>query len=565
MNKKTVSVITLITFVVFTVSCSHTNKKISLQEAVAKSRKGEQVEIMAALKSSGERIEYKKDAPARIVGDKIVSEGSFLEKYVEMEVAKTDVKKKRSDVSNSIYEVIMSDGTTYRIVKDSYKEKGDRATFTAIIQEHTGDIPLSEVELVWVRKVDPVKTFIVTVGGITLASLGVGLLIALVKECCPFVYSFDGERYIFDAEPYGGAICEGMKRTEWCNLKYLKEAEGLYKFILSNEVDETQYTDEIKLLVVDHPKGTRVIPDEKGHLHTLSRPVGPEKAYDGKGRDLVFLVGENDWIYWKTREDEMGAEKRESLKEEIVFEFPKPEGAREAKLLFNGCNTLWSSQMIKRFLELYGNEIGSFYENMKVRGSGEIGMLRQWNEREELYRLQLRVETEEGWKSKGTMVGGGPFVSEDRIYTIDLRDVPGDTLRIKLTPPMGFWQINYMAVDYTQDLPVDVMEMAPLQAFDQKNQDVRDTLVHTDGSYLVMLDYGDRARVEFMAVPGNEGMERTYILKVSGYYEIHLESEGAARMDILRRIFMEPGYPVKYALEEYHKWQREKTKSGAIR
>jgi hypothetical protein len=247
-----------------------------------------------------------------------------------------------------------------------------------------------------------------------------------------------------------------------------------------------------------------------------------------------------------------------------VFEFPKPEGVLEAKLLFNGCNTIWGSQMVKRFLELQGTEIEKWYANMNAKGAAKK-MMNNWIEREEIYRLQIRVETKEGWTSKGTIVGGGPFVSEDRIYTIDVSDVPSDTLRIKLTPPATFWQINYLAVDYSEELPVNVRELSPLEAVDDKNQDVRAILTHTDGNYLVMPEVGDSAWVAFEAVPETAGMDRSYILKASGYYEIHLDAKGDRRTDIITRINNEPGYTIQYALQEYFKWQEENAKRASLR
>ncbi|MBK8552286.1 MAG: hypothetical protein IPL53_14965 [Ignavibacteria bacterium] len=35
------------------------------------------------------------------------------------------------------------------------------------------------------------------------------------SSSCPFIYSFNGENYIFDGEPYGGAITEGLKKTDY--------------------------------------------------------------------------------------------------------------------------------------------------------------------------------------------------------------------------------------------------------------------------------------------------------------------------------------------------------------
>ena len=67
-------------------------------------------------------------------------------------------------------------------------------------------------------------------------------------QSCPFVYSYDGENYIFDAEPLGGAISEGLKKTDYSRLEHLKGVEGKYHLFLRNELEETQYTDAIKLL-----------------------------------------------------------------------------------------------------------------------------------------------------------------------------------------------------------------------------------------------------------------------------------------------------------------------------
>ncbi|MEE9502718.1 MAG: hypothetical protein V3V48_11630 [Candidatus Aminicenantaceae bacterium] len=565
MKRKIISVITLVAFFVFTISCAvHQVKKMAPEKAEAYSKAGKKVRIIGVVTISGERFDFPKKNPGTILGDKIVSTGSPVSKKTWMELEKSNIQRISKDAKDEVVELTTKDGKIHRVEKDSYSEFGDKVAFTAITLLARISIPLSEVELVAVRKLNPGGTFIATIGGLALVGLIAMLIVAALKESCPFIYSFDGKEYMFDAEPYGGATCEGLKRTEWCSLEYLEEVDGLYKIMIKNEVDETQYTDEIKLLVVDHPKGVKVVPDEAGNIHTFSQPIIPSEAYDNKGRNLRFYVAENDWIHWSTREEDKSVEKKEDLRQELVFEFPKPEGAVEAKLLFNGCNTLWASHMVKQFLELYGNKVENYYAEMATKGPA-YNRTMHWNEREELYRLHIRVETEDGWKSKGTIVGGGPFVSEDRIYTIDLRDVPGDTLRIKLTPPKGFWQINHLAVDYTEDLPVDVTEIAPIEAYNDKNQDVLEILAFTDNDYLVMPEIGDSTQVTFLAVPQKPGMDRSYILKASGYYDIHLEAHGESRMDILTRFLTEPGYTIQYSLEKYFEWKKENAKTHHLR
>jgi len=38
-----------------------------------------------------------------------------------------------------------------------------------------------------------------------------------------------------------------------------------------------------------------------------------------------------------------------------------------------------------------------------------------WAEREETYRLRVEVEEPTGWQVRGTLLGGGPLLAEDRV------------------------------------------------------------------------------------------------------------------------------------------------------
>jgi hypothetical protein len=183
--------------------------------------------------------------------------------------------------------------------------------------------------------------------------------------------------------------------------------------------------------------------------------------------------------------------------------------------------------------------------------------MRNTQVREELYSLQIRVETEDGWKSKGLIIGGGPFISEERVYPLDISDIAGDVLRIKLTPPAAFWMMNYLAVDYSEDMPVEVKEIEAREALDHKGQDVRDILRNNDNNYLIMPNIGDRTELVFDSPPQRDGMVRTVLLKASGYYDIHLEAKGKPQLATIEKMEKEPGYAVQHAFKEYLKWKEE--------
>ena len=428
-----------------------------------------------------------------------------------------------------------------------------------------------EIDLASIKSVKIKKTNLAWPIVLGCAAAGaVGILIALQhgeatapspppSASCPFIYSFDGDQYVFDAEPYGGAICQALQRSEWCSLEALKAVNGRYRLLIANELDETQYTDELKLVVVDHPKGVTVVPEIMGRIHTISNPMTPIQAYDQKGRNIVPLIAQKDEQFWESGLEGRNPEKIEELRDELVLVFPKPEGAKTAKFVANAWTTLWGSQAAKDLLKLFGNKLSGWYAEVNNFGPANRNIW-NWYLNEGLYVLKIYVETPNGWKAKGMMYGGGPFISKDKCYPLDISDVPGDTLRIKLTPAAGFWRLNYLAMDFTEGLPIRALEIGAAEAFSHQGRDERVplSLSRPDHQYLVMPEKGDYAELIFMAPSQSPDQDRTVFLKAQGYYDIHLEAKGEPQWELIDRIFREPGLTVQVAAKAYFKAQAEK-------
>ncbi len=421
------------------------------------------------------------------------------------------------------------------------------------------EILLSSVKSVRIEKTD--KGLYVVYGGASLvfAWLFIGMTTAPAPpptECCPFVYSFDGDDYHFDAEPYGAAICEGLKRTEWSELEHLKNVNGEYRLLVTNELNETQFTDEVKLLVVDHPDGVEIAPDATGRIHTIAEPNAPIKVHNSTGEDVSHFFSKKDGDTWQSPFDETDPDNDQTLREELTFEFPKPSDAKKAKLIVNARTSQWGAQMGRRFLDLYGNTLPDWYEEMDNHGPAFFRTW-SWYLQEELYLMQIRVKLDKGWKSLGTLYGSGPFVSKDKAYALDISDVSGDTLKIKLTPPVNFWNIDYVAVDYTEDLPVKAAEIEASKAITHKGEDVLDKLKAADKSYYVMPNIGDSVEMIFPAPPVDENSDRTILLKACGYYTIHLDSAmGDQQKDMLERLYNEHDFSIRFAKQEFIKWKK---------
>ena len=125
----------------------------------------------------------------------------------------------------------------------------NRDTIEAKVKSAPYSVAMQDVQRLWVerRGVSAPRTIGLSVG---IAAVAFGTFIAIVlatKQSCPFVYSWDGSQYVFDAEPYGGAITRGMERDDYSELEHVREQNGVYKLLVTNEVDETQYTNLMEL------------------------------------------------------------------------------------------------------------------------------------------------------------------------------------------------------------------------------------------------------------------------------------------------------------------------------
>jgi hypothetical protein len=415
------------------------------------------------------------------------------------------------------------------------------------------DLPMDQVQRLWVmhESISAGRTIglVALVAVATLAVL-VGIA-AATKQSCPFIYSWDGKQYQFDAEPYGGAIARGLEKDDYSELGQLREQDGLYKLRMTNEVDETQMTNLTELWVVDHPAGTRVVPDIKGKLRTVSDPQMLMAASDSAGHDLTPWLRSTDRLIW---EPASVPDAKGSLEGDITMTFPKPANAKEVKLIANAATGLWGSYMIKKMVELRGRDVGKFYMAVNHSQSARKQLL-DWEIREQLYQLKVYVEEPTGWEVRGILPGTGPFISKDRILPLDVSHVQGDQLRLRIHPPAGFWALNSFAVDYSADRPISVQTLKPATAQDQLGKNVLPDLASVDGRYLAMPNIGDTTDITFQAPALKDGAERAVFLHSRGYYKLHISGTGEPDKKTLDAFQKVPGSAAHFAATQYAYWQ----------
>ena len=149
------------------------------------------------------------------------------------------------------------------------------------------------------------------------ASLGPVTEVERLEGSCPLLYAWDGSKWRFINEvlgvgPLGMQMAPGVIHPadfdEYVPLpgEALQPRDGVLELRFTEELREAGYLDAVRLLAVDHPKGTRVIPDEK-----FVEPPHPElrlflveephvvTAIDQDGRDWSAAVASVDGV-WPT-------------------------------------------------------------------------------------------------------------------------------------------------------------------------------------------------------------------------------------------------------------------------
>jgi hypothetical protein len=516
--KKRAPAIAWLTLAVLSTSCVAYKIKEMGPEAVA--AKGKKEEIVGVQTKTGQ-FEFRAEEPARVIDGAVVGKihaGVEIDPYG---IAEATRAKKRANI-------VMKDGARYEVL--SSQPSGDSLHCDVLIP---ACIPLDEVLRVSVRKADSLITALATVVGVGIFALTVSQSLSDEDEIDPFILEpEDDPLFLFFAallapsgEPKPRKAIKGLLDSvkppdaaglaeetelwvmEWTPVDAAPDENGKHRVRLDNGSGVPRGIDEAKLVVVDHPPDVGVAPDVRGIVRTFSSPVVPARAVDRTGRDIMPLVGAKDGVFWRSPGGDSAPDVPADPRDELRFEFPRPAGARKAKLIVNAANTMWRAQFAQ---EVLGRSGGT------AQRSGAKPLYRKG----ELTGLGVRLETVFGWQTGQVIFTGGPLPAEDAIYWLDLGDVKGTTVRIKLEPPAGYWLIDRLALDFGEDTPVGEI-LVDAEGVDSPDAaEVLRALTVEDESSLFLVNPGSQSVLTFTAPPPKEGMERTLFLRTVSCYEM---------------------------------------------
>lgn len=405
-------------------------------------------------------------------------------------------------------------------------------------------IRMSEISSVGMSEVNKGRIVANLVFG-TLAYLFlITLIVFAFKSSCPFVYGHDGNQIVFMGELYPGNIIREAQRTDYLLLPGIRPDQGKYSLIISNELKEIQHTDLTELLVVDHPSSSQVLLNPKGKP-VLFRDIN--KAYsafvDGS-RAPVFPVSEKDGQSFTFDTPDL----QNNGKRELVLRFHKPLHASIGNIMLSARNSIWLDYVFGRFNEKFGAAYPVFQKRQQEKSIEET---EAWMIAQNLP-LTLKVKIGEEWETVETFYTAGPMAFRDLAATIDLNQIPGSEIELKLETGFKFWEVDFVGFDSGKPDDIQIEQVSVYQATTESGEEVSALLHAADHRYVTQDQVGDHMVVSFKEPLLAKDRERTVFLKNRGYYNYIRDYKGIPDIASLKN-FRIPGYFTRFSENEYRR------------
>ena len=361
---------------------------------------------------------------------------------------------------------------------------------------------------------------------------------------CPFIYIQDGDTERFMGEFFSGAVTENMARHDFLPLPGFEPVDGVYELRIANEMEERQYTDLAVLEAVEHPADMEVLITPEGTPILFAAPLLPAEAVTDQGTNCEVVMAARDGIAYDFTDECAEKENFSSLS----LAFDKPAGVDQAHVILHVKNTMWSMMMYESFMSMFGSRYDDYVEHQRDRSAEQKT---QWlKDQGQILEVQLRRAGQ--WETVHWVNLPGPFSFRSEVVPLDVSNTDEGPVELRLVAGYHFWELDYAAIDYTEQPGMVKTPLALLSAEDELGQDVASHLLEVDGDYLERLFIGADATLKFKALPASEpGNVHSVFMHAYGYYEPIREYAGIPNMTELKK-FKEPGHFARFSKEQFN-------------
>ncbi len=370
----------------------------------------------------------------------------------------------------------------------------------------------------------------------------IGILVALVAVACncPQVYAYDGSQYQFKSGVFSGAIYSSLEKTDYLPLENPINVNGKYMFRLMNNQQEQQFINRLQLVHIPHDASTNVLLDRYGLIHTYQAPVAPITT--------SLIMDETGLTFrWRDGKTFMFDQKSDPASDfgSVIVSFDKPADVKQAKLIVNAKNSLWAGYVFEEFSSLFGDK---FQKYQARQDKADRQKIERW-QKDQALSLMVYVETDKGWQLTDYYPTTGNTAGRDMIMTVNIPDNNKNKVRIKLESAFMFWELDYVAMDFSQDINLkpEIIRVTTATKSEQETNEVS-SLTSIDNLYSTLFQ-DEFLSVEF-ETPVTTPSQSSYFLVSTGYY--HSLKNYSGKADLVRlNHFKKKGFFSEYSESKF--------------
>ncbi|MBI2373206.1 MAG: hypothetical protein HYV07_04340 [Deltaproteobacteria bacterium] len=402
-------------------------------------------------------------------------------------------------------------------------------------------INLHDVKSVQVANV--AGTVILVVGVALIAVPAVTGLGLIAMGGCPVLYVDDGKGFELAGVPFAGAVFRSIERDDLLPLGRFPSRKARLKLV-NEGYDETDFSDRLELLVLDHSPDVRVISSHDAKPLVLGPQLAPDSATDLRGVDRLDAVRALDSEAYESDVASESLAREPQTREGLELVFRKPAEERLVLELAVG-NTAWMDMVHVNYLGAFGSQLESHFRRYDEPAAADELLSCRDEEG-----IDLRVEVlRNGRFEKVAMV---PTPGTMRTVAVPLPAIDDELVQVRVSGGLGFFRFDQVALSGERaSASVQLHRIAPSLARDNDDNDVRELIAEEDGDVQKLTKKKDALTMSFDLPPESPGTERTTFFSSHGYYNIHSVPNAKLAPIALLKMSMEPQSMASFGLDLY--------------
>lgn len=368
----------------------------------------------------------------------------------------------------------------------------------------------------------------------------VGAVILAIGCGCPHVFMDNNGQYVFQSGLYTGAVYSTLERMDYLPLQAVAFDTPVISMKITNANNEEQFMNTLQLWQVMHPADMQVLMDKYGKAYSYKETNAPVSAFTAKDNNVVHLLTKTDEQYYA-----FDNASNENGFSSVLLQFQKPASAREANLVLHARNSYWSSLISKEMMQMFGEQYAKWRDLQETKDPKDQ---EKW-QMEQALPMMVYVKTGKGWKLADYFPMIGNMAIRDLLMHINLDEIAGDTLEIKLETAYRYWDLDYAGIDYTSETTMPATRVDPEKIVKSDNTNLKEVLQQNDNAYAHLVN-DEFISVQYTVQPPAPGQQASYFLVSGGYYHSLEEFEGKANYQALLK-FRQKGYFDKFSREKY--------------